>query len=104
MRQDDHGNEDGYPVLEAVFDELAARYHADAKGDFRMTKMTFETQEDLDHHVNKFAYAQDGLCFALAWEEFDLANSKFYFDVRLNFGDILSPRLGQTEYEESLQN
>lgn len=104
MRQDNNGSEDGYPVLEAVFEELAARYSTDEGGDFTMSKLTFNTQTELDDYVNEFEYVHHALCFAIAWEEFDKENSKFHFDLRMNFGDVLSPRLPQTEYEDSLQN
>ena len=69
-----------------------------------MSKLTFNTQTELDDYVNEFEYVHHALCFAIAWEEFDKENSKFHFDLRMNFGDVLSPRLPQTEYEDSLQN
>jgi hypothetical protein len=37
-----------------------------------MKARVFDTQSDLDDHVKAFNYKNDALCFAIAWEEFDL--------------------------------
>lgn len=69
-----------------------------------LTSVTFDTTEELEDYVKKFDYAENKLCFALAWNEFDSSTHTYSFDVRMNFGDVLSTRLPQSEYEESLQN
>ena len=107
VRQDNYGNEEGFTVLQSAFTELAARYAADQAtktNGFEMTARIFNSNDDLDDYVKKFGYIEKPLCFAIAWEEFDAEKHTFSLDLRMNFGDILSPRLPQTEYEESLQN
>ena len=91
-------------VLEQAFQELADRYATDESGNFEMTSRVFTTSSELDDYVEKWLYHDKPLCYAIAWNEFDAAVHTFALDLRMNFGDILAPRLPQTEYEESLQN
>ena len=80
-------------MLEQAFQELADRYATDESGNFEMTSRVFTTSSELDEYVEKWFYHDKPLCYAIAWNEFDAAVHKFALDLRMNFGDILAPRL-----------
>ena len=94
-------------MLSSVFDELNDAYkqaNLDINPDLELNMVTYDTTEELESYVNSRAYKKNILCFALSWEEYDTESKTFSLNLRWNLGDVLSPRLPQTEYEESLQN
>ena len=95
----------GWSILKDIFDEINEAYTtANIAHGFTLSKKIFKTDEDLDDFVKSNAYFDNALCFALGWNEFSKTYQKYEFNLRWNYGTILSPRLPQTEYEESSQN
>ena len=69
-----------------------------------MSMKEFTTTSELHDYVEAFHYRMHALCFVIGWQEYDPSEHKYAFDLRWNFGSILSTRLPQVEYEESTQN
>lgn len=94
VKQDSNGNTDGFEVLMAVYDDIAAAYaKINQDTGYRLEPYFYETSDDLNDNVlTKNTYRFDALCFALAFDEFEPTQNKFAVDVRMNFGKILAPR------------
>jgi|Transcript_27850 hypothetical protein len=87
----------------AIFNDIADRYSeaTAGKGVAPMQVKVFATHLDLHSYVEAFDYYDQSLCFAFMWDVFNPAEHQFDFEIRMNFGEILSTRLPQTEYEEA---
>ena len=102
--EDDNGNDQGVPILAAVFRDIAAAYSNAHAGNFSLVSKSFQTNAELDSHVKGWSYRDEALCFAFGWKEYNVATQTFKFNLRMNYGDILATRMPQYEYEESSQN
>jgi len=102
--EDDFGNDQGVSILAEVFRDIAAAYSKAHAGSFSLEGKSFQTNAELDSHVNSWSYRDEALCFAIGWREFNVATQTFKFDLRMNYGDVLATRMPQYEYEESSQN
>ena len=49
-----------------------------------LERVVFKDNESLNAYVKKKDYANQGLCFALGWNQFDLDSKKFDIDLRWN--------------------
>ena len=52
-------------------------------------------------YVTHTDYHKHALCFAIEWDEYNVEESIFSLNIRMNYGDIWATRKPQTEYEES---
>ena len=105
VKQDSTGSTVGYDTLKSIYTELNDAYKSANREDgFEMELREFDTMDDMESYVKKFRNRNEALCFGMAWDQFDVAGNTFAIDLRWPYGTLLSPRLPQTHYEESLQN
>ena len=68
---------------------------------FSLNAKIFTNQEKMVDYVTHTDYHKHALCFAIEWDEYNVEESIFSLNIRMNYGDIWATRKPQTEYEES---
>ena len=66
------GSTDGFPILQAVFDDLAKAYasaNADVGG-YTLKMHEFATNKEANDYVTAYGYRKKALCFVIGWDQF----------------------------------
>ena len=80
-------------MLDAIFDELNQAYASASEEGLALNKIDFDNRGQMNEYVEKKAYRENSMCFALGWSTFDPENHEFVIDISFNFGDVYENRM-----------
>ena len=88
-------DEMAFNVLTKIYEEIAEAYKTanEDVGGYTLRSHEFESNEQLDDHINQYSYRTKALCFAIGWHEFSPDKHAYSIDLRWNYGTILDTRM-----------
>ena len=93
VKEDSTKSKEGYQTLLSIFDELNDAYKlANEANGFSLNAKIFANEDKLVDYVTDTHYHKNALCFAIEWNEYNVEESIFSLNIRMNYGDIWATR------------